>query len=319
MAGGALSGSIVDGDGAPIAGARVRLVPRSGPLLRVADELEGIVPVGETRADGAFTWSALPPAAYAVEVVADGYERRVSERAGVAVGEHTRLAPLVLGPATCVHGRVFTPSGEPAAGAGIEVRPVAGPALVARVATAADGSFTVDHLAAGPFVLQVTLRGFAPLRLRDVAAGRDLVLQLVDGARVRGVVRAGHGDATDLRVQLRRLDDPPLSPVARERQGLREQIAARLAAAGGVGAPPPLLRELAALERQRRALETTHRPFGPAPDLGAPVGAGGAFAFDGLDDGVVVIEVVARRSVVARSAPVLVSAGIEAIVDVVLP
>lgn len=145
---------VVDGDGAPLAGARVRALiedPQatfSGGVYHQRRVLEEAT----TAADGGVLLRRLEPAArLRVEAVAAGYQRGVSPLLDLTAAEPAEELVLTLRPAAVVRGRVRDPNGEPLAAAEVLVldgeEPSSSPA--AQDTSDAEGRYRLNGLAPG--------------------------------------------------------------------------------------------------------------------------------------------------------------------------
>jgi hypothetical protein len=191
-----LEGRVVDGEGAPVAGAEVRLRGTAGEasLVTVADRFR-------SGPDGRFAFAA--PEGSAVEASKDGYLpgfaevgvlELVNRRVTVALGP--RHAPL--GAAGPIEGVVVAAGGGPLEGAlvtAVREGPFGGAGVpAAQAASGAGGRFALRDLAPGAYRLTARAEGRAPASLRRVEPGaRDLVLELAPGGRLRGCVRDAAG------------------------------------------------------------------------------------------------------------------------------
>jgi protocatechuate 3,4-dioxygenase beta subunit len=207
-----IGGSVLDGDGKPVAQAQVedrRQGDGDAPLLRARSG-----PDGRYRLEGAL------PGLHEVRAVAEGrrWARTIRRVAGADVSD----VDLRLEAAARVRGRVLTAAGAPVPGARV-VASLRG-ALPRRETTHAgdDGGFAFDHL--GPGTLTVVARdpgrGLArvgPQALSEEGQVVDLVLH--PGASVAGRVRREAGEPVP-GVSVRAIlpDDPSDPP------GVTEQI-----------------------------------------------------------------------------------------------
>jgi protocatechuate 3,4-dioxygenase beta subunit len=158
-----LAGTVVDGKGAPVPGAEVRLLGWSGKVQDLREQ-------ARTRAstDGTFLFSGLPAGTYDLLAMAPGF---APERLSVPVSESAVLVRLVLRPGRTVTGLVVDGLGVPVAGARIELTrvrttsmlPLDGEQGFYHAATGADGRFELPGVPAGQFKMEVRAEGFAPL------------------------------------------------------------------------------------------------------------------------------------------------------------
>lgn len=186
-----LTGRVVDGEGAPVAGAEVRLLGAAGEaaLVPIADRFV-------SDAQGAFRFAA--PEGAVLEARKEGHlpgraevdvTAMVNGRVTVELGPEHRA----LGPAAPVEGRVVARGGIPIPGALVTAAPERRFGAVgvpsAQAVTAADGSFTLAALDPGSYRVTARAEGRAPAAARHVEPGaRDLLLELAEGGRLRGCV-----------------------------------------------------------------------------------------------------------------------------------
>lgn len=187
----ALAGKVVDAEGAPVAGASVRLLGAAGEAALVA------IPDRFTSGgDGAFSFSA--PEGATLEARRDGFLPGRAEVDAVAIARRRIVVALgpaepAPGPPEPISGRAVAPDGAPIEGALVAASTPAsfggGPAL-AQALSDADGRFELPPLDPGVYDVVARHPARAPATARHVAAGtRDLVLELAGGGRLRGCVR----------------------------------------------------------------------------------------------------------------------------------
>jgi hypothetical protein len=171
-AAGAVSGTVVDGAGQPVAGAAVSV-----------EGVPWIVPAATSDAAGAFRFTTVPDEATSLVAVARGY--RTSRAALARSGAQTELVVrIVLTAAEPVSGTVLDDEGNP-----IGARVVAceeQPAEV-RVRSDADGTFQLPPSAIGCDVI-AEHGEHAPSDPVLVVEGRPVVLRLKAGGTIDGVV-----------------------------------------------------------------------------------------------------------------------------------
>jgi protocatechuate 3,4-dioxygenase beta subunit len=209
----ALTGRVLDPQGAPVAGARVLLGEGSAGFLRgTALDAKGASRFFElqetaTDAQGRFRFEGLEASALRLAVRASGfapYDAVDIPRPSSAV-----LADIVLESGVRLAGRVVDADGRPAAGVEV-LRGVAessgpfrfGGQSAPATVTAADGSFVVDVLAAGPWTLEFESERHPDARLSGSTerAGQrvdDLLVQLERGASIRGRVTGSLPEGRD--------------------------------------------------------------------------------------------------------------------------
>lgn len=188
-----LVGKVVDPDGAPVAGAAVRLLGAAGEAA--------LVPVEDrftSGADGTFTFRAAEGAVLVARK--EGYlpgRADVTALAAVNGGITVRLGVRhePLGATGPIAGRVTGRDGAPVAGALVAAAPERGfglvDAAVAQALTGADGRFRFPELDPGRYRVTARAEGRAPASARRVEPGApELALVLEAGGLLRGCVRA---------------------------------------------------------------------------------------------------------------------------------
>ncbi len=197
-----LRGRVVDAAGQPVADARVLLGARSAsvqlPLDADPEVLRHFDHVRETRTapDGTFALRGLDRRGLRLAVRAPGFAPYDDERLRLE-SDATELAEIVLHRGIVLEGVVLDASDQPVPDATL-LRRIDGPTLFAAggavlATTADDGTFRIDTLAAGPWVLHVRApehpvlveRGETP-QPGDVRTG--LVLKLERGGSIAGRV-----------------------------------------------------------------------------------------------------------------------------------
>ncbi len=135
---GAVDGRVL-AHGAPVAGVEVRLT--TGERWPIASKLSPIV--GRTGADGAFHFTGVPRVSWLVTAAPPGM---TAGSWGLTLRDRKAVTGEVsVEPAVALHGVVLGPDGQPAAGARVVHAATYGLGRV-ETTTAADGSFTIDHL-----------------------------------------------------------------------------------------------------------------------------------------------------------------------------
>jgi protocatechuate 3,4-dioxygenase beta subunit len=191
-----LSGVVQDINAGPIAGAKVRVQTAGGfDILGETRRFWSPPVVSET--DGAFQlW--VEPGRVEVMAVADGYgESRVEAEAPTSV-------VVLLTPEGSIAGTVVDPRGQPVAGATVVARSLD---MTRETLTAADGTFTLDHLEASQFeVTARTTNGFGAAS-GDVSVSlgtqTTVKIQLLAASRLSGVVMLGDKPCPEPRVDVR--------------------------------------------------------------------------------------------------------------------
>jgi len=176
-----LEGQVIDGDDAPMGGARV-IISTNPPRE------------ARTEGDGSFAFDDLLPRVYVVEARSDALR---ADAVTVRVTGTTEPVILRVHPAASilVHVRDRS-SGEPVAGATVDVGAAIGFGARASMsvvgATDAMGDATLRGIDPGMHRLTVAAPGYAPVSERVDATGRGSItearIELARGVRVRGTV-----------------------------------------------------------------------------------------------------------------------------------
>lgn len=149
-AGGALSGRVRAADGSPVAARLVRCAPAHVPLAWGACTL--------SNDDGAFHFDTVTPGLVGVGAD-DGAAVRVMVAAGRETGEVELTLPTIADATGALRGRVVDGSGQPVAGAALELErvalPLSGPSPVYACVSGADGQFARYGLPPGVYSLRV--------------------------------------------------------------------------------------------------------------------------------------------------------------------
>lgn len=200
-----VSGRVVDGDGAPVALARVSVRERQAP--------DGTVGASRYRPEGARTVESDAAGAFLLAGVAPGEVELQARAAGFQVPEPTLLelpvaggvdgVELTLEPGAVIAGRVAGRRGGPVAGARMLLGELA-------AATADDGRYRLEGAPLGERTLHVRHRGYAwQSRELEVLPGENVAdFELDGGLPVTGRVLDADGTGVvGARVELR-LRDP---------------------------------------------------------------------------------------------------------------
>ncbi|MEA2599989.1 MAG: hypothetical protein QOF89_981 [Acidobacteriota bacterium] len=211
-----VTGTVLDGSRAGVAGAQVRLRPAasSDPMARLRDSMNpdaaGRIE-GTTDAKGRYTVSHLTPGTYDVTVQARGFAPLTVPGLAIPEGQGTTdLGTVVLSPGATLEGRVVDPQGQPIEGA--EVRAAAGAArgmtlrFLSRspdapdAFTTADGSFRLEDRSPGESLdLAVSHPSYGPGSAPGVAVPTQepvrIVLQPMTRVSGRTVGKDGKGIA----------------------------------------------------------------------------------------------------------------------------
>lgn len=180
-----VEGQVIDSEGAPVAGAEVKLQPALGGPTPPADaELEA-----ETDASGAFRVTSDDPGPFLLHARHPDFAPRTLER--VAAGGEP--LEIVLDAGLEIVGRVLDANrGDPIHGARVRAASsfvgARAQGLLAEALTDAEGRFRLERLPAGAHVVSAAAAGYALAELRDTRAGEEVELALLPGSSIEGVV-----------------------------------------------------------------------------------------------------------------------------------
>ncbi|MGW3955104.1 MFS transporter [Streptomyces sp. NPDC004752] len=185
-------GFVRGADSAPVARAAVTLISLSGRQLGRS----------VTQADGSYALDVPGTGSYVLIAAADGFQPQAST---IVVHEGPVSYDVLLSGTSGLSGVVrAVGSALPVKDAMVIVTDVRGD-LLATGSTGEQGDFTFGELVPGAVTVAVNAAGFRP-RALPVEIGATGVTRIeVDleaGARLQGVVRAGHGPLADARVTL---------------------------------------------------------------------------------------------------------------------
>lgn len=201
--GATILGTVTRRDGTPVVEAAVSCSPaRESSLYR------GGLAHGQTDGDGRYRLNGVPQGP-AMIIVQLGH-RQVSKSIDVAAG--TQTVDLVVDDGFEVSGRVIDTAGHPVPGAGLTLaatesgqRRIFMPSSEAAV-SGSDGSFTLQDVAAGHYLLTAAKEGYAqastpePFEVAGSVAGIEL--ELTRGATLRGrILGLEEEDLGDVAVQ----------------------------------------------------------------------------------------------------------------------
>lgn len=210
LPGRAAGGTVVDGNGRPVAGARVELVrSQSG---RTTGSMPSVTEDGlykaNSRTDGRFDLPPLPAGRFDLRIEGDGLAPL--ERAGLEVSAGRGaldLGRFIVERGAVLTGRVTDPQGRPVPEAEVWLVPRAprdwisfykkGPAAV----SGPEGDFVIaglprrGELGLGELSLDVCRKGFLPatVPVREIS-GEPVDAELAPAARIAGRVAAPNGD-----------------------------------------------------------------------------------------------------------------------------
>ncbi len=186
-----ISGRVLDPSGVPVAKAKVAagmLITGGGAELYIPDESIGAKDA-ETDADGRFTLEGFPPAA--VTVIAGKAEVGRSASVRIPAGPDSARLELVLQP-TAGLGGTITRDGKPLGDTVVIANPIGASSAAFFVTTGADGTFALDALAPGPYLVYPMIGGGGN-RPKDMYVRK---VEVVLGARASVTIDATPGPVT---------------------------------------------------------------------------------------------------------------------------
>ncbi|MFJ9466180.1 MFS transporter [Streptomyces caniferus] len=195
-AGPAIHGFVRNAEGRPVPRSAVTLISLGGRQLGRA----------VAQANGSYVLDAPGAGSYVLIAAADGHQPQAST---VVVGDQPHGYDILLSGTSGLAGQVRSAAtGAPVEGAMVVVTDVRGEVL-ATGTTGAEGSFAFDELAPGTFTVAVNAQNHRPAALPVEIGGQGttrIEIELLSGARVQGIVRAGGPDGArplpDARVTL---------------------------------------------------------------------------------------------------------------------
>ncbi|WP_432140443.1 MFS transporter [Streptomyces sp. bgisy084] len=174
-------GFVRNAEGSPVPRSAVTLISLSGRQLGRA----------VAQANGSYVLSAPGAGSYVLIAAADGHQPQAST---VVLGEAPHAYDILLSGTSGLGGQVRSAAtGAPVDGAMVVVTDVRGEVL-ATGKTGAEGQFAFDELAPGTFTVAVNAPNHRPAALPVEIGGQGttrIEIELLSGARVQGVVRAG--------------------------------------------------------------------------------------------------------------------------------
>ena len=182
-AGRSVSGRVLDGSGVPVAGARVAagpLLTGGGTELFIETESPGARST-ETDADGRYLISGFSPRPITVIAGKDGVGRAMS--VAIPRGPDSAVVDLILSPLGSLSGTV-TRSGQPLGDTVVIANPAGATSSNFFVVTGADGTFALDQLTAGSYLIYPMIGGGGPrpkdmfMRRVDVTVGARTTVTL---------------------------------------------------------------------------------------------------------------------------------------------
>ncbi|WP_406210042.1 MFS transporter [Streptomyces decoyicus] len=185
-AGSAIHGFVRNAEGSPVPRSAVTLISLSGRQLGRA----------VAQANGSYALDAPGAGSYVLIAAADGHQPQAST---VVVGDQPYGYDILLSGTSGLGGQVRSAAtGEPVDGAMVVVTDVRGEVLATGM-TGAEGHFAFDELAPGTFTVAVNAANHRPAALPVEIGGQGTIrieIDLLSGARVQGIVRAGGQDGT---------------------------------------------------------------------------------------------------------------------------
>ncbi|MFE6737479.1 MFS transporter [Streptomyces tubercidicus] len=180
-AGPSVHGFVRNGEGNPVPHSAVTLISLGGRQLGRA----------VAQANGSYALDAPGAGSYVLIAAADGHQPQAST---VVIGEAPHAYDILLSGTSGLGGQVRSAAtGAPVDGAMVVVTDVRGEVL-ATGKTGAEGHFAFDELAPGTFTVAVNAPNHRPAALPVEIGGQGttrIEIELLSGARVQGVVRAG--------------------------------------------------------------------------------------------------------------------------------
>ncbi|HSS02048.1 MAG TPA: carboxypeptidase-like regulatory domain-containing protein [Kofleriaceae bacterium] len=226
--GGTLQGTVVDAQGAPVAGMYIQ--------TRAASERFPRSSRNECKSDGtgAFACAALTPGDYRVSASGSRFPRPTmpgsddgSQPVTVRANEVATVKLVVEARSGSIKGTVLDSAGKPLQDAFVSAaRELDGPrgnlavmetrwSWDARpILTAADGSFTVPGLAAGKYTVRAYRRGGGETIAQHAETGQTVTLQIAVPGTIEGTARRGGTAPTTLSVSV----NNPETGLAREEE-----------------------------------------------------------------------------------------------------
>ncbi|HEX5479998.1 MAG TPA: carboxypeptidase regulatory-like domain-containing protein [Dehalococcoidia bacterium] len=203
--GGSISGTVRDTLGDPIAGAQVN----------VSKDTCCLNDTTTSGVDGTYTMTDLVPGTYSVYADAEGFTGAYfgggssavpQAYVDVASGADVTGIDFALTPTGSIAGRVTDSDGNPITGAYVSATST-GCCGFKQATSGADGTYVIDDVDAGTYLVQVSAGGYAtefydntfdynaatPVGVQSGATTSGIDFGLADGATISGVVRAPDG------------------------------------------------------------------------------------------------------------------------------
>jgi uncharacterized GH25 family protein len=199
----AVEGKAVDGDGKPVAGARIVILPTD---RRAGFQIED----GTSDDGGVFRIEDVPPGAAEARATARGFQAASVSNLEIRAGQDLKGVEIVLAAGAAVEGRVLSPAGRPVAGADVEVLAAEEGRrffmMPVSAQTDGDGRYRLEGVAPGARTVQASHESYrSAVRDLEVRPGENtLDISLEGGSEVRGrVVDEGGAPVPGARVSLR--------------------------------------------------------------------------------------------------------------------
>ncbi|HZN41820.1 MAG TPA: carboxypeptidase-like regulatory domain-containing protein, partial [Planctomycetota bacterium] len=326
VAGGSVSGSVVDAYGNVVPAATVRLRPEDGPLRDHPDRWR-LFPRVAVATHGGFRLEHVPAGAYRLDAEAPQLEREYTDMFRVEAGQNITLEPIRLSARFSLTGRVTDAADAPIAGATVALLRARG-GNWRDVRTDEDGWYRFDHLLDDTCSLRVDAEGYLRERRHDIAirSSPRVDVTLAKGLAIAGTVRElGTGQTLEryaARVRCVRSFEGVAETAARQQfRALVDGLVQR-----DVGLSDSAKRQMeheraaqirvAARRLRAQGIDVDTRGGGRAADAAdaahdaedllvdfaaAEAHAGGRFEFSGLQEGAYVVEISAPRCHSLRS------------------
>lgn len=204
----AVEGRTVDPDGKPVAGVRVFVHPSDPTSLGGGFRMFSVSRSQQAVSDetGFFRIEDVIPGGIELQATASGYQRSELANLEVRSGQELKGVEVVLAPGAVVEGRVFSPSGQPLAGAEVGVTDPTIDFFFGSATTDGDGRFRLEGIAPGTRSVQAEHKSYRrAIKELEVRLGENSVdLRLEGGVEIRGrVVDEGGVPVASARVSLR--------------------------------------------------------------------------------------------------------------------
>lgn len=203
-----VEGRTVDPDGKPVAGVRLFIHPSDpaslGSSFRMFSRSRSRQAISDET--GFFRIEDVIPGGFELQAMATGYQRSELDNLEVRAGQELKGLEVVLAPGAAVEGRVFSPSGQPLAGAEVGVTDPTVDFFFGNATTDGDGRFRLEGIAPGTRSVQAEHKSYRrAVKELEVRLGENSIdLRLEGGVEVRGrVVDEGGTPVASARVSLR--------------------------------------------------------------------------------------------------------------------